>query len=149
MARTPSPATRRWTGTVFIGGNQSAATGGWLLRGYGDSGSTFNTVATTTTFEGTSTDIASGKSGANRQQFRERRIPVPNTPRQWQRHERRFALHRPRGHAQRRRLMDAERHRHRLHPGRRARRSERDPRRIVHLYFRPVPAQQQADPRTR
>lgn len=50
-------------GTVFVGGNQSSATGGWLLRGYGDSGSTYNTVATTTTFEGTSTvSIASGKA---------------------------------------------------------------------------------------
>ncbi len=50
-------------GTVFVGGNQSAATGGWLLRGYGDTGTAFNTVATNTTFEGTSTiSIASGKA---------------------------------------------------------------------------------------
>jgi len=50
-------------GTVFVGGDQSAATGGWLLRGYGDSGTAFCTVATTTTFEGSSTiSIASGKS---------------------------------------------------------------------------------------
>ncbi len=50
-------------GSLTVSGNQSAATGSWMLRGYGDTGSTFNTVATTTTFGTTSTvSVASGKT---------------------------------------------------------------------------------------
>lgn len=50
-------------GTILIGGNQSSATGGWLLRGYGDSGTAFNTVSTTTTFKsGSTVSVASGKT---------------------------------------------------------------------------------------
>lgn len=50
-------------GSVTLFGNQTGSTGSWILRGYGDSGTTYNTVATTVTFDSTSTaTIASGKT---------------------------------------------------------------------------------------
>lgn len=50
-------------GSLTISGNSSGATGSILLRGYGDSGNTFNTVPTTATFTQDSTvAIASGNT---------------------------------------------------------------------------------------
>ena len=42
-------------GAVVVSGDQSAATGSWLLRGYGSAGTTFNTVATTVVWDSGST----------------------------------------------------------------------------------------------
>ena len=50
-------------GSVNVFGNQTGSTGSWILRGYGDSGTTYNTVATTVTFDNSATaTIASGKT---------------------------------------------------------------------------------------
>lgn len=50
-------------GTINIGGDHSAATGGWLLRGYGDTGTTFSTVATALNIEsGSSVTIDAAKT---------------------------------------------------------------------------------------
>lgn len=50
-------------GTINVIGDQSAATGGWLLSGYGDTGTTYGTASTTMNF-GTDSiiTVASGKS---------------------------------------------------------------------------------------
>jgi autotransporter-associated beta strand protein len=51
------------TGTVTVSGNQSASTGSWTLRGYGATGSTYNTVATTVNFEpGSAVTVTTGKT---------------------------------------------------------------------------------------
>lgn len=50
-------------GTLTLTGDQSAANGGWLLRGYGDSGTSQGVAATTVNFETASTiAVASGKT---------------------------------------------------------------------------------------
>jgi autotransporter-associated beta strand protein len=50
-------------GSVTVFGNNTGATGSWFLRGYGDTGTTYNTVATTVTLDSTaSATIASGKT---------------------------------------------------------------------------------------
>ena len=50
-------------GTLTLTGNQSAANGGWLLRGYGDSGTNTNTATTTVNFDtGSTIAVASGKT---------------------------------------------------------------------------------------
>jgi fibronectin-binding autotransporter adhesin len=50
-------------GSLTVSGNSSAAAVGVLVRGYGDNGTTYNTVATTATFTGSSTvAIASDKT---------------------------------------------------------------------------------------
>ena len=50
-------------GTLTVTGDQSAANGGWLLRGYGDSGTSTNTATTTVNFDtGSTIAVASGKT---------------------------------------------------------------------------------------
>ena len=50
-------------GTIAIAGDHSAATGGWLLRGYGATGTTFNNTATTLEIQsGASLTVAADKS---------------------------------------------------------------------------------------
>lgn len=50
-------------GTAYVEGDQSLATGSWILRGYGDTGTAYNTVVTTATLASGSTSIvASGRS---------------------------------------------------------------------------------------
>ncbi|MFD0893891.1 autotransporter-associated beta strand repeat-containing protein [Luteolibacter ambystomatis] len=50
-------------GAVTVSGNQAAANGSWILRGYGDSGTTYNTVVTSVTLNAGSTSaVASGKT---------------------------------------------------------------------------------------
>lgn len=50
-------------GTVNVGGNQSAATGSWIQRGYGPTGTVFNTVATTANWlAGSTRTLAIGQS---------------------------------------------------------------------------------------
>ncbi len=58
-------------GSLSVSGNHSAATGGIILRGYGDSGSTYNTIASTADLETTSSvtvdstkTIQAGNTGA-------------------------------------------------------------------------------------
>ena len=60
-ANTHTGSTTLDEGAISAAGNQNAATGSWLLRGYGPSGTTFNTVATTVTWEsGSSRTLATG-----------------------------------------------------------------------------------------
>lgn len=50
-------------GLLTLTGNQSAANGGWLLRGYGDSGTSQGVAATTVNFDiGSTIAVASGKT---------------------------------------------------------------------------------------
>jgi fibronectin-binding autotransporter adhesin len=50
-------------GTLTLTGDQSAANGGWLLRGYGDSGTSQGVAATIVNFEtGSTIAVASGKT---------------------------------------------------------------------------------------
>ncbi|MBN8460758.1 MAG: autotransporter-associated beta strand repeat-containing protein [Verrucomicrobia bacterium] len=62
-ANTHTGSTTLDEGAISAAGNQNAATGSWLLRGYGPSGTTFNTVATTATWEAGSTrTLATGNT---------------------------------------------------------------------------------------
>lgn len=50
-------------GGIVLAGDQSASNGGWVLRGYGATGTTFNTAATTVTIaEDAEVAIAAGKT---------------------------------------------------------------------------------------
>lgn len=54
-ANTFTGSTQVDEGTVNVSGNQTAATGSWLQRGYGPTGTIFNTVATTGNWQSGST----------------------------------------------------------------------------------------------